>query len=138
MAKARTAARTQNQAPAAVSRDRDHKIEAFAEDLGRMLGQAQNKATSWLEQRAALVKQLEGVRDTATQLLTQLGHTASEAVQKVRRGRRPKKYAKPAANPAGGMKPLHRSQQKAPHIAQKSPLRARAQGRFPQARRAPK
>jgi hypothetical protein len=49
------------------------KLEAFAEDLGHLLGEARNKADSWLSQRESIVKHLEGVRDTATHLLQQLG-----------------------------------------------------------------
>jgi hypothetical protein len=59
------------------------KLEAFAEDLGRLLGQAQNKAESWMGQRAEIVAHLEGVRDTATGLLQQLAGVA----RGVRRGR---------------------------------------------------
>jgi hypothetical protein len=60
-------------------------IGGFAEDLGRMLGQARNKAEGWLGQRQAIVKQLTQLRDEATNLLNQLGHEAAAAG---RRGRR--------------------------------------------------
>ena len=60
-------------------------IGGFAEDLGRLLGQARNKADSWLEQRQAIVKQLTQLRDEASSLLSQLGH---QAVAAGRRGRR--------------------------------------------------
>jgi hypothetical protein len=49
------------------------RIEEFAEDLGRLLGQAQNKAASWLGQRNAIADHLIGLRDTASRLLAQLG-----------------------------------------------------------------
>jgi len=49
------------------------KLEGFAEDLGKLLGHAQNKAESWLEQRKAIAANLVGLRDTATRLLEQLG-----------------------------------------------------------------
>ncbi len=49
------------------------KLEEFAEDLGKLLGQAQNKAESWLGQRKAIAANLVGLRDTATRLLAQLG-----------------------------------------------------------------
>ena len=49
------------------------KLTGFADDLGRLLGQAQNKAESWLGQRNAIVKHLTDVRDAATHLLAQLG-----------------------------------------------------------------
>jgi hypothetical protein len=60
-------------------------IGGFAEDLGRLLGQARNKADSWLGQRQAIVKQLTQLRDEASSLLNQLGHQAAAAG---RRGRR--------------------------------------------------
>jgi hypothetical protein len=62
-----------------------HKIEEFAEDLGRMLGTARSKAEGWLGQRQAIVKQLTQLRDEATTLLNQLGEQAATAG---RRGRR--------------------------------------------------
>jgi ElaB/YqjD/DUF883 family membrane-anchored ribosome-binding protein len=62
----------------------EHKIEEFAEDLGRILGHARNKADSWLGQRQAIVKQLTQLRDEASKLLTQLGHDAERVI---RRGR---------------------------------------------------
>ena len=60
-------------------------IGGFAEDLGRLLGQARNKAEGWLGQRQAIVKQLTQLRDEASGLLNQLGH---QAVAAGRRGRR--------------------------------------------------
>src|SRR4030095_11922376 len=65
-------------------------IGGFAEDLGRLLGHARNKADSWLGQRQAIVKQLTQLRDEASKLLKQLRH---EAQRVVCRGR-----------PAGGQK----------------------------------
>lgn len=62
----------------------EHRIEDFAEDLGKMLGHARNKAEGWLGQRDAIVKNLTQLRDEATKLLAQLGH---EAETVVRRGR---------------------------------------------------
>src|SRR5580765_2173610 len=63
----------------------EQKIEAFAEDLGRILGTARAKADSWLGQRQAIVKQLTQLRDEASSLLNQLGDQAAAAS---RRGRR--------------------------------------------------
>src|SRR6266542_5908328 len=60
-------------------------IGGFAEDLGRLLGQARNKAEGWLGQRQAIVKQLTQLRDEASSLLNQLGDRAAAAG---RRGRR--------------------------------------------------
>jgi hypothetical protein len=55
----------------------EHKIEEFAEDVGRLLGTAQAKAEDWLGQRKQIAKTLEGIRDTATNFLSQLGHQAA-------------------------------------------------------------
>jgi len=63
----------------------DSKIEDFADELGRLLGTAEAKARGWLGQRQQIVKTLEEIRDTATQLLDDLGHRAQTGM---RRGRR--------------------------------------------------
>jgi hypothetical protein len=63
----------------------EHKIEDFAEDLGKMLGHARNKAEGWLGQREQIVKNLTQLRDEASKLLSQLGHEAAVAG---RRGRK--------------------------------------------------
>jgi hypothetical protein len=47
----------------------EEKIEGFAEDLGRLLGTAQAKASSWLEQRKNIADQLTQIRDTANDYL---------------------------------------------------------------------
>jgi len=65
----------------------EHKIEEFAEDLGRMLGHARNKAEGWLGQRQSIIQSLTQLRDEANTLLRQLGHETSEAVSRVRHGR---------------------------------------------------
>ena len=52
------------------------KVEDFAEDLGRLLGGAERKASEWLSQREDVAKQLVQLRDKATQLLSQLGAAA--------------------------------------------------------------
>jgi len=56
---------------------RPRSIEGFAEDLGRMLGTAQAKAQGWLGQRQTIVKHLQQIRDTASNLLSQLGSGAA-------------------------------------------------------------
>jgi hypothetical protein len=63
----------------------EHRIEEFAEDLGKMLGHARTKAEGWLGQRQAIVKSLTALRDEATKLLGQLGH---DTVVAGRRGRK--------------------------------------------------
>ena len=66
----------------------ESKIEEFAEDLDTLLDTAQAKAQGWLGQRTQIAKTLEGVRDTASRLLADLGHEAQRAVRG-RRGRPP-------------------------------------------------
>src|SRR4051794_19174375 len=51
----------------------EHKIEEFAEDLGRLLGTARAKAEGWIGQRQTVTKHLEDIRDTAAELLKKLG-----------------------------------------------------------------
>ena len=65
----------------------EEQLKNFADDLGTLLGLAQNKADSWLNQRKAIAEQLVGVRDTASRLLAQLG--ISDGPPAARRGRKP-------------------------------------------------
>jgi hypothetical protein len=51
----------------------EHTLDDFAEDLGRVLGQAQRKAESWLSERKAIAARLVGLRDAANELIAQLG-----------------------------------------------------------------
>lgn len=67
----------------------ESKIEDFAEELGRLLGTARNKAESWLGQRQQITKTLQGIRDEATNLLNQLGGHGQSVIQRGRRGRPP-------------------------------------------------
>ncbi|HYM24432.1 MAG TPA: hypothetical protein VEU08_14550 [Vicinamibacterales bacterium] len=62
-----------------------HKIENFAEQLGTLLGNAENRARTWLGQRQQITKTLTSIRDTASSLLADLG---AEAERAVRRGRK--------------------------------------------------
>ena len=70
------------------------RIEAFAEDLGRLLGTARAKADHWMSQREQIAKQLADIRDTASKLLTDLGHQAQSAIR--RRGASTKNTYAPA------------------------------------------
>jgi hypothetical protein len=63
---------------------KESKIEDFADELGRLLGSAQAKAEGWLGQRTQIAKSLEGIRDTAAKLLTDLGHRAQRMARKGR------------------------------------------------------
>lgn len=87
----------------------EHKIEEFAEDLGRLLGTARTKAEGWLGQRQQIAKHLEDIRDTATSLLQQLGHGVVALTR--RRGR-----------PAG-------SGRSAGRVAKRGPGRPKGSGR---------
>jgi hypothetical protein len=73
----------------------EHKIEEFAEDLGRLLGTARAKAEGWIGQRQTVATHLEEIRDTAAELLKKLGGnwTGSTAAQTPRRMGRPRKAA---------------------------------------------
>ena len=63
---------------------KESKIDDFTDELGKLLGTAKAKAEGWLGQRTQIAKTLEGIRDTASALLSDLGHQAQRAV---RRGR---------------------------------------------------
>jgi hypothetical protein len=87
----------------------DDKIETFAEDLGRLLGTAQAKAQGWLGQRQQISKTLEGIRDTATGLLSELGDQVQGLTRRGRgrrRGRPPgvSRMARPAPASSGRRK----------------------------------
>src|SRR3954454_12158033 len=71
-------------AAAVVAQTAEAKLEEFAEDLGRLLGTAKVKAQGWMNQRTAIAAHLTGLRDTANQLLAQLGVGAP-----AKRGRKP-------------------------------------------------
>jgi hypothetical protein len=75
MAKRRRRAASPDDTPAGVTAARgiESKVEEFAEDLGRILGTAQAKASAWLNQRKSVAEQLTTIRNTADQMLRQLG-----------------------------------------------------------------
>lgn len=75
-----------------------HKIEDFAEDLGNLLGKARAKAEGWMSQRQAIVKNLTDLRDTATRLLSDLGHEAQKAVARGRAAASGRKSGRPAGS----------------------------------------
>src|SRR3954447_4485221 len=80
--------------PAGVAQMAEEKFEDFAEDLGRLLGTARVKAEGWLDQRKAIAEHLTGLRDTANQLLAQLGIGTGTSTG----GRRPGRPRKPVAD----------------------------------------
>jgi hypothetical protein len=73
-------------------------VEDFAEDLGRLLGTARAKAEGWLGQRQNVTKQLEQIRDTASDLLGQL---TGGRIGRKRPGRPRKKAMGPRATASG-------------------------------------
>ncbi len=75
------------------------RLENFADDLGTLLGHAQNKAESWLGQRKSIAEQLMGVRDTAVRLLAQLG--VADAPKAARATKKTAASGRPAAKKSG-------------------------------------
>jgi hypothetical protein len=73
-------------------------MAGFAEDLGRILGTAQARASAWLSQRQQISKQLTQVRDMADQLLREITGSGSRAAT---RGRRPAAVAANEPQPVG-------------------------------------
>jgi hypothetical protein len=108
------------------------RVVDFAENLGKLLGHAQNQAQSWIGQREAVMKQLESIRDTATGLLSQLGHTAGEQLGKISRRGRPKKYVAPDSNPAGALKPEKKKKGRAITAAGRAAISAAQKARWAQ------
>jgi hypothetical protein len=80
----------------------EQKIEEFAEDLGKLLGNAKSKAEGWLGQRKSIAKHLGEIQDTAAGLLAELGiGTGAEVPGRRKRGRPRRKaaVARPAPPP---------------------------------------
>jgi hypothetical protein len=74
--------------PVGTSTSSETRMINFAEDLGRLLGTAQAKASTWLNQRQQIAKQLTQVRDTAERLLGELTSSGAKVAAGVRRGAR--------------------------------------------------
>ena len=68
-----------------MAKRRRDTVEEFAEDLGKLLGTATAKAENWLDQRKQIAARLTEIRDTASRLLTDLGHQGESAVQRGQR-----------------------------------------------------
>ena len=75
--------------PGTGTSDMEDVLGNFAEDLGRVLGTAQTKASAWLDQRKSIAEQLQQIRDTADRYLNQLAGAGASVVAKARRGRPP-------------------------------------------------
>jgi hypothetical protein len=99
---------------------RSTRMVDFAEDLGRLLGTAQAKASNWLNQRKNVIDELTQLRDTANHLLSELtGESVSAAVRGVRRGRRSALAnggATGATKSTGGRRPMSAAARRAVSI----------------------
>lgn len=73
----------------------DSRMITFAEDLGRILGTTQAKATAWLNQRQEIAKQLSQVRDAAERLLAELSGGGAKLAATVRRARKTSRSQRP-------------------------------------------
>jgi hypothetical protein len=60
-------------------------------DLQRVLNAAAERVGTWIGERQALAKHLEGIRETATRLLGELGTAASGAAKGAKKSAAPKK-----------------------------------------------
>jgi hypothetical protein len=65
--------KSRHDTPMGALRAQGGSLADFAEDLGRLLGQTERKASEWLGQRQAVATQLAAIRDKASELLGQLG-----------------------------------------------------------------
>jgi hypothetical protein len=72
----------------ATPRTEHTRMVNFAEDLGRILGTTQAKASAWLGQRQQIARQLTQVRDTAERLLADLTGGGARLAATVRRARK--------------------------------------------------
>jgi hypothetical protein len=104
----------------------------FAEDLGKLLGSVQNRATTWIQQRKDITDQLTQIRDTANQYLQQLGAEGAHLVQRFQKARRgPGAAASASAPPPAGS-----SEAPAPGpTTQKRTMSAEARARIAEAQR---
>ena len=74
--------------PIPVEQKVEDKLLDLAEDLGRLLGTAENRVTGWLGDRQAIATQLTRIRDTANTYLRELTAGGAALAAAVERGRR--------------------------------------------------
>ena len=118
------------------AQDPGGKLADFAEDLGKLLGSTERKATQWLSQRENVAKQLSAIRDKASSLLQQLGSAAGDSglswrgrkATGRRRGRPPGSKNKPSVAPVKATKAGPRRKRK--------PMSAEARAKIAAAQRA--
>lgn len=80
-----------------VPKNQATQLESFAEDLGRLLGTAENKARGWLDQRKAIVAQLSQLREKTDSLLRELTAGGAKMVAAVRLARGTQRRRPPGA-----------------------------------------
>ena len=84
----------------------DETLVDLAEDLGKLLGTAQHRMSSWLGERQQIATQLVQIRDTANAYLRELTAGGATLAAAVERGRRsapgPAKDQRTAAPPPEG------------------------------------
>jgi hypothetical protein len=84
----------------------EKKLMDLAENLGRLVGTAELKATTLLGGREEIARQLTQIRDTCNSYLHELTSGGAALAEAVKRGRSETKPPTPseagAANPAGG------------------------------------
>jgi hypothetical protein len=73
--------------PSAAPRAEDTLVE-MAEDLGKLLGTAQNRMEAWLGERQEIATKLVQIRDTANQYLRDLTAGGANIAAAIERGRR--------------------------------------------------
>ena len=66
----------------------DETLVDIAEDLGKLLGTAQNRMSSWLGERQQIATQLVQIRDTANAYLRELTAGGATLAAAIERGRR--------------------------------------------------
>lgn len=66
----------------------EKKLIDLAENLGRLVGTAERKATMWLGGREEIASQLTQIRDTCNSYLQELAGGGAALADAVRRGRR--------------------------------------------------
>ena len=108
----------------------------FAEDLGKFLGNVQNRATSWLQQRKDIADQLTQIRDTANKYLEQLGAEGSHLVERFEKARRGRPPGSGAAKAGAAAPPPGSADAPAPgSAAGKRSMSAEARARIAEAQR---
>jgi hypothetical protein len=110
----------------------------FAEDLGRLLGTAQAKASNWLNQRKDVIEELTQLRDTANRLLDDLAGGMSAGRRAATRGRRRTSGAETVASadtrsPRPGRRTMSPAQRKAVSRRMRKYWAARRKGKSTQA-----